>query len=231
MYTRAVADVALWKRLASVYARTKTVVDGGAGVHAVTAVTSGPPAVLTVPTHGYSDGNAVTVTGIRGAVELNGSWTVEVVDASRIRLAFSPSSSSYTGGGFVVRSPVSDFDDAFAKALSFMKVEMSDPLSPGDAEFAVLDQKGFVEAVDIAEAESYDGLSSSLTAGAGVVTDQRWPDYSYRVDPQAVLFVQQQAKGKMDTVRRVYGYGASTLRYGAINLGFQAGSTKPGTEF
>lgn len=231
MYTRAVADVALWKRMASVYSRTKTLVDGGAGVHAITAVAAGPPAVLTVPAHGYSSGNAISVIGVRGAVELNGVWPIEVVDASRISLAFSPTSSPYTGGGFCARSPVTDFDDPLAKALSFMKVSMADPLSPGDAEFASLDQKGFIEAIDIAEAESYDSLSSSLTAAAGVMTDQRWPDYSYRVDPQAVLFVQQQAKGKMDSVRRVYGYGAATLRYGAINLGFQAGTSGASEEF
>lgn len=224
VYTRAIADIGLWKRVAEPLARARMTLDGGGGVKAITGIAPGTPIVVTCPQHDYQSANVLYVTGVRGAVEADGSWQITVIDDGSFSLDGSVGTHVYNGGGLCVRSPIPEFDDPFARALGFMKVSLADPLSPADADFVGLSQYQFIEAIDIAEYEILAWMTMSLTSRSGTMTDQRWPDYSYRVDPQAVLFLQNLAADIRGKVRRLYGYDVAVLRYGSLNLGFQADS-------
>ncbi|MGE0736052.1 MAG: hypothetical protein AB7G15_20420 [Alphaproteobacteria bacterium] len=54
---------------------------------------------ITATAHGYATGNTVTITGVGGTTEANGTWSVTVVDANRYDLQGSAFINSYTSGG------------------------------------------------------------------------------------------------------------------------------------
>ena len=54
---------------------------------------------VTVPSHGYTDGDLIGVRGVRGLRGANGDWFVTVVDANTIELIGSSGSGAYVSGG------------------------------------------------------------------------------------------------------------------------------------
>jgi hypothetical protein len=222
-YTRAVVDIALWRRVAGPVAQAKVILDGGGGVKPVVGMVVGSPILVNAIDHGYQTNNVITLLGVRGCVEANGPWPVTVIDDSNFSIDGSVGVNQWTGGGLCVRSPILEFDDPLSRALSFMKVELADPMSPSDDDVANLSQASIQEMLDIAEYEFFDSISTSLSTRSGLMTSQRWPDYSYQVDPQAVLFFQQQSKDRGASVRNRYGYGMSTVRYGSMDAGLRRG--------
>jgi hypothetical protein len=104
-----------------------------------------------------------------------------------------------------------------------MKVNAANPVVPADADIATLTTaRQWQELMDIAEVEVLLWASTaSVFVGFGV-TDERWPDYSYRRDPQVLMYILNAAKTKIDRVKMMYGYGVAPLKNSSINLGFQS---------
>lgn len=123
-------------------------------------------------------------------------------------------------------SPIGQFDDPLSRALLFMKIPLANPVVPSDDDVARVTD--WAQLMDIAEYEFLDRLVGGAAVTAGVMTEQRWPDYSYRIDPQATLFMQQGLSAKRDYVRNVYGYGAARIRSGSINIGYTSRSCSYG---
>ncbi len=78
------------------------------------------------------------------------------------------------------------------------------------------------ELLDIAEAECLMWAVTTHAFMTGNYSDERWPDYSYRRDPQSMQWLQKLAETKMQRCRKMYRYDTSKLVYGTIDLGFQA---------
>lgn len=58
---------------------------------------------LTIPQHGYSDGDLIAVRGVRGLKGANGDWFVALVDANTIELIGSSGSGAWSSGGTAVK--------------------------------------------------------------------------------------------------------------------------------
>lgn len=71
---------------------------GGANI---TAATNTTPIVITAPAHGIVDVSYGTVTGVGGNTAANGSWIVERVSATQLRLKNSVGNGAYTSGGII----------------------------------------------------------------------------------------------------------------------------------
>lgn len=66
--------------------------------------------VLTAIAHGLSDGNTVTISGVLGAIEANGTWTITVINPTKIHLTGSTPPSSYISGGIVEGGDLGEVD-------------------------------------------------------------------------------------------------------------------------
>lgn len=71
---------------------------GGA---AITGATNTTPIIITAPSHGIVDVSYGTVTGVGGNTGANGSWIVERVSATQLRLKNSVGNGTYTSGGVI----------------------------------------------------------------------------------------------------------------------------------
>lgn len=78
----------------------------GAGVTAaaahtgsLTGATNASPISVTATAHGFATGAKVTISGVLGNVNANGTFTITVVDANTFTLNGSTGSGSYTSGG------------------------------------------------------------------------------------------------------------------------------------
>jgi len=69
----------------------------------ITGVTTGTPNVVTIASHGFSTGNQVQVTGVRGNTTANGTWTIIVLTTNTFQLVGTAGGSTYTGGGLCNR--------------------------------------------------------------------------------------------------------------------------------
>lgn len=62
---------------------------------------SGLIRVSTAEAHGYATGDKVTITGVLGTTEANGSWTITVIDSTHFDLQGSAFVHTYTSGGTI----------------------------------------------------------------------------------------------------------------------------------
>ena len=66
---------------------------------AITAASNAAPIVITAASHGLSNGDKVTVSGVLGNTAANGRWTVANVTANTFELQGSTGNGAYTSGG------------------------------------------------------------------------------------------------------------------------------------
>jgi len=119
-------------------------------------------------------------------------------------------------------SPISQFNAPLSRALAFMRVNVSNPVIPGDPDIAAVRSSQWAELIDIAEVEVLMWATTAATFVGLGITDERWPDYSYRRDPQQLMYIQSSSRDRLNFVKMMYGYGVAPLRASSINLGFQA---------
>lgn len=73
---------------------------GGRGISQdITAATNANPVVVTCNSHGYSDGDKVTISGVLGNTAANGTHTVAGKTANTFQLSGVTGNGSYTSGG------------------------------------------------------------------------------------------------------------------------------------
>ncbi len=65
----------------------------------ITGATNASPIVITSANHGLTTGQRVTITGVGGNTNANGTWTITVIDANTFSLNGSTGNSAYTSGG------------------------------------------------------------------------------------------------------------------------------------
>lgn len=150
----------------------------------------------------------------------NGTFTRALADMGllrRLNLLLTRAAISFDAG-----SPISQFDDPLSRALAFMGISMANPVIPGDSDIAAVKPKQWQELMDIAEVEVLMWATNAATYHGLGITDERWPDYSYRRDPQQLMFIGNSSKDKLARVMRMYGYTVAPLLTSSINLGFQA---------
>jgi hypothetical protein len=85
---------------------------------AITAITAADPPVVTSTTHGYADGDIVTITGVVGMTELNGkTFIINVLTANTFELFDTDATGygTYVSGGAL---SVGDYN-AFCDSTSF----------------------------------------------------------------------------------------------------------------
>ena len=72
----------------------------------ISDIVEGVTLLVTTPVaHGLTTGDIISVTGVTGTIEANGTWTIAVVNATQFVIS-TPSSFAYTGGGgWVTGSP------------------------------------------------------------------------------------------------------------------------------
>jgi hypothetical protein len=70
-----------------------------ANAQRITGVTAGTPNVVTIASHGFSTGNQVTVSGVKGNTTANGTWTIIVLTTNTFQLVGTAGGSTYTSGG------------------------------------------------------------------------------------------------------------------------------------
>jgi hypothetical protein len=68
---------------------------------AVTGATNATPIVITTATHGLSTGDYVTITGVIGNTNANGTWVVTVIGGTTFSLDGSSGNAAYSSGGIV----------------------------------------------------------------------------------------------------------------------------------
>ena len=69
----------------------------------ITGATNASPIVITIATHGLTDGDQVTVAGVLGNTAANGAWTIVVLTAGTFSLTGSTGNVAYTSGGVCTR--------------------------------------------------------------------------------------------------------------------------------
>ena len=94
---------------------TTTVANAGGTVSGVSNLSvSGavgtPIAITTASAHGLASGNYVTLSGVLGNTNANGTWTIAVVDATHFTLNGSTTNATYTGGGIVEGGDLGEID-------------------------------------------------------------------------------------------------------------------------
>ena len=82
----------------------------------VSAATNASPIVVTTGTHGYSNGNQVSISGVLGNLATNGVWYISNVTATTFELDGSTGDGAYTSGGFSVDLSDNAVDDIPAGA-------------------------------------------------------------------------------------------------------------------
>lgn len=153
-------------------------------------------------------------------IVFNGTFTRALADLGLLqRLSLMLTRAAIT---FDFASPISQFNDPLARALSFMKINLSNPVVPGDQDIAMVPPGKWQELMDIAEVEVLMWATNAATYHGLGITDERWPDYSYRRDPQQLMFIGNSSKDKLARVMRMYGYTVAPLKVSSINLGFQS---------
>lgn len=60
---------------------------------------------VTVATHGFSTGNKVSISGVLGSTEANGTWTITVIDPNTFDLVGSVFNNTYVSGGVAGLAP------------------------------------------------------------------------------------------------------------------------------
>ena len=79
---------------------TFTAAGSGTGL-LITGATNAIPIVITAAGHGLSTGNIISIAGVLGNMNANGSWTITVVDVNTFSLDDSQASGDYTSGGVI----------------------------------------------------------------------------------------------------------------------------------
>lgn len=79
----------------------------------ITGVSTADPSHVTATAHGFSTGDKVVITGVVGAVQANGTWTITVIDANTFSIPVNVTgvyvsggtATGYVGGtsGFITR--------------------------------------------------------------------------------------------------------------------------------
>lgn len=64
---------------------------------------------ITAASHGFSDGDKVTIHDVLGTTEANGMWKIDYVDANTFDLAGSTFASAWTSGGYVFKENDNNF--------------------------------------------------------------------------------------------------------------------------
>ena len=70
-----------------------------AGPQSITDASNASPIVVTIPNHGYANGDRVKISGVTGNLAANAIWTVSGVTATTFALTGSVGTGVYTGGG------------------------------------------------------------------------------------------------------------------------------------
>jgi hypothetical protein len=65
----------------------------------ITAASNASPIAVTSTAHGLTTGTAITISGVLGNTNANGSWIVTVVDPNTFTLNGSTGNGAYSGGG------------------------------------------------------------------------------------------------------------------------------------
>lgn len=66
---------------------------------AITGATNATPIVITSANHGLTSGQKVTISGVGGNTNANGTFTITVIDANSFSLDGSTGNAGYTSGG------------------------------------------------------------------------------------------------------------------------------------
>lgn len=96
----------------------------------------GPPvvtllyALVTCPGHGLTDGQTVTIAGVTGAVEVNGTHQVAVIGPNNFYVTDVTTTGTYTGGGTVTYTNTS-VSDSYKWAFEAWKNDQGYPMSVG----------------------------------------------------------------------------------------------------
>ena len=72
-------------------------------VQPITNASNATPIVVTIVSHGFSNGDQVTITGVVGNAATNGTWIIENITANTFELIGSIGSGAYASGGSCVR--------------------------------------------------------------------------------------------------------------------------------
>ncbi len=70
---------------------------------AITGATAATPIVVTIVSHGFTNGDRVTITGVLGNTAANGTWTIANVATNTFQLSGSIGTVAYTSGGSCTR--------------------------------------------------------------------------------------------------------------------------------
>lgn len=119
-------------------------------------------------------------------------------------------------------SPIAALSDVLAAALDFCGVPPADPTNPTDDDLARLAPADWFKFLDVAEVI----LLQACAALPRQVTSQQWDTYKVTYESHATS-LQAAIKLKQDDARRKWGYGATTVSAGTINLNFAAGCGGP----
>jgi hypothetical protein len=87
----------------------------GAG-KTVTNATNAAPIVITASSHGFSNNDVVSITGVGGNTAANGVWQIAYIDANTFSLNSSTGSGAYTSGGLASKTNVLVFRSTFGTA-------------------------------------------------------------------------------------------------------------------
>jgi hypothetical protein len=113
--------------------RTKLITQAEAA-KTVTGATKADPVVLTVASHGYSDGDRVRVEDVGGMTEINDrEFSIDVLTSNTFSLLDEDGTSytTYTSGGTVTKIPAFDFSYWFALPSDCLRVlSVEDDLYP-----------------------------------------------------------------------------------------------------
>lgn len=91
----------------------------------ITGATAANPVVLTVSSHGYSDGDRVRVASVGGMTEINNrEFTIDVLTSNTFSLLDEDGTShtAYTSGGTVTKIPAFDFSYWFTLPTDCLRV-------------------------------------------------------------------------------------------------------------
>jgi hypothetical protein len=71
----------------------------GEGTKSVTGATNATPIVVTVASHGYSNGDGIQIASVGGNTAANGDWKIAAVTTNTFELVDSSGNAGYTSGG------------------------------------------------------------------------------------------------------------------------------------
>jgi hypothetical protein len=91
----------------------------------ITAATAADPVVITITSHGYSDGDRVRIASVGGMTQLNGNeYTINVLTTDTFELVDTDGTSytAYTSGGTATKIPATGFSYWFALPSDCLRV-------------------------------------------------------------------------------------------------------------